>query len=75
MAQGRKEEAEEILRKLMQQRGFYPMVAAQRLGVEYPLQVDQAPAADNSVVQGPEMARARADVLGLDNRRAASGPT
>jgi peptidoglycan lytic transglycosylase (EC:3.2.1.-) len=42
MAQGRKEEAEEILRKLMQQRGFYPMVAAQRLGVEYPLQVDQA---------------------------------
>jgi soluble lytic murein transglycosylase len=68
MAQGRKEEAEEILRKLMQQRGFYPMVAAQRLGVGYPLQVDQAPAADNSVVQGPEMARVRELMYwGLDN--------
>lgn len=68
MSQGRKEEAAEILRKLMQQRGFYPMVAAQRLGVAYPLQVDPAPAADNSVVQGAEMARVRELMYwGLDN--------
>ncbi|QDY43585.1 murein transglycosylase [Candidatus Pantoea soli] len=68
LSQGRKEEGEEILRKLMQQRGFYPMVAAQRLGVTYPLQVDNAPAADNSVVQGPEMARVRELMYwGLDN--------
>ena len=68
ISQGRKEEADEILRKLMQARGFYPMVAAQRLGVEYPLQIDQAPAADNSVVQGPELARVRELMYwGLDN--------
>lgn len=68
ISQGRKEEAEDILRKLMQARGFYPMVAAQRLGVEYPLQVDQAPAADSSVVQGPELARVRELMYwGLDN--------
>ena len=68
MAQGRKEEADEMLRKLMQARGFYPMVAAQRLGVEYPLQVDQAPAADSSVTQGAEMARVRELMYwGLDN--------
>ena len=68
IAQGRKEEAEEILRKLMQQRGFYPMVAAQRLGTDYPLKIDDAPAADNSIVQGPEMARVRELMYwGMDN--------
>ncbi|WP_343464977.1 murein transglycosylase [Pantoea sp.] len=68
LSQGRKEEGEEMLRKLMQARGFYPMVAAQRLGVEYPLKVDKAPAADNSVVQGPEMARVRELMYwGMDN--------
>lgn len=68
IAQGRKEEADEILRKLMQQRGFYPMVAAQRLGTDYPLKIDDAPAADNSIVQGPEMARVRELMYwGMDN--------
>ena len=68
ISQGRKEEANDILRKLMQARGFYPMVAAQRLGVEYPLQVDKAPAADSSVTQGAEMARVRELMYwGLDN--------
>jgi soluble lytic murein transglycosylase len=68
ISQGRKEEANDILRKLMQARGFYPMVAAQRLGVKYPLQVDQAPSADSSVVQGAEMARVRELMYwGLDN--------
>ncbi|MFV9687263.1 murein transglycosylase [Pantoea sp. KXB45] len=65
---GRKEEAEEILRKLMQARGFYPMVAAQRLGVDYSLQVDEAPKPDSATVQGPELARVRELMYwGLDN--------
>lgn len=56
---GRKEEANEILRQLMQGRGFYPMVAAQRLGVPYALQIDDAPKADASLSQDPRMARIR----------------
>ncbi|MDE1189671.1 MAG: murein transglycosylase [Pantoea sp.] len=68
ISQGRKEEADEILRKLMQARGFYPMVAAQRLGVDYPIQVDKAPAPDNNLVQGAELARVRELMYwGLDN--------
>ncbi|MBP2152713.1 MULTISPECIES: murein transglycosylase [Erwinia] len=68
MEQGRKEEAEGILRKLMRERGFYPMVAAQKLGVEYPLQVDKAPAVDGSLTRGPEIARVRELMYwGMDN--------
>jgi len=64
----RKEEAEEILRKLMKERGFYPMVAAQRLGVDYPLQIDEAPKPDSATLQGPELARVRELMYwGLDN--------
>ncbi|MBV4368976.1 murein transglycosylase [Erwinia sp. BNK-24-b] len=59
LEQGRKEEADKILRSLMQERGFYPMVAAQRLGVAYPLQIDEAPAVDGSLTQGAEIARVR----------------
>lgn len=32
LERGRENEAKEILHALMQQRGFYPMAAAQRLG-------------------------------------------
>ncbi|MDU4092869.1 MAG: murein transglycosylase [Pantoea sp.] len=68
LERGRKEEAEEILRKLMQERGFYPMVAAQRLGVEYPLRVDKAPRPDSTVDNGPEIARVRELMYwGMDN--------
>lgn len=68
LEQGRKEEAEEILRKLTQARGFYPMVAAQRLGIRYPLQVVEAPKPDSALVQGAEMARVRELMFwGLDN--------
>ncbi|WP_448158578.1 murein transglycosylase [Escherichia coli] len=35
LERGREAEAKEILHQLMQQRGFYPMVAAQRIGEEY----------------------------------------
>ena len=68
ISQGRKEEGDEILRKLMQGRGFYPMVAAQRLGVDYPLQIDTAPRPDAATTQGPELARVRELMYwGLDN--------
>ena len=68
LEQGRKEEANGILQKLMQERGFYPMVAAQRLGVTYPLQVDKAPRPQGSLVQGTEIARVRELMYwGMDN--------
>lgn len=68
MAQGRSEEAEKILRRLMQERGFYPMVAAQRLGVDYKMQVDKAPEPEGSLIQGPEIARVRELMYwGMDN--------
>lgn len=68
LEQGRKEEANGILQKLMQERGFYPMVAAQRLGVTYPLQVDKAPRPQGSLVQGTEIARVRELMFwGMDN--------
>ena len=68
LERGRKDEAEGILRQLMKARGFYPMVAAQRLGVEYPLQIDKAPAIDTALTTGPEMARVRELMYwGMDN--------
>ncbi|NIY48136.1 murein transglycosylase [Cedecea colo] len=59
LERGREAEAKEILHSLMQQRGFYPMIAAQRLGEDYPLRVDKAAPANQALVQGPEMARVR----------------
>lgn len=60
MERGRDDEAKEILHALMQQRGFYPMAAAQRLGEEYTFRIDKAPAnANPALTQGPEMARVR----------------
>lgn len=59
LERGREDEAKQILRTLMQQRGFYPMIAAQRLGEEYPLRIDKAGAINQALVQGPEMARVR----------------
>ena len=60
LERGRDDEAKDILRSLMQQRGFYPMVAAQRLGEEYRFRIDKAPAnLDPALTSGPEMARVR----------------
>jgi len=59
LERGRDSEANTILSALMKQRGFYPMVAAQRLGVPYALRIDDAGRPDPSLVQGPEMARVR----------------
>lgn len=60
LERGRKEEAQSILHALMQKRGFYPMVAAQRLGEDYPVRVEKANGnVDPGLVNGPEMARVR----------------
>ena len=60
LERGRDDEAKDILHSLMQQRGFYPMVAAQRLGEEYTFRIDKAPAnLDPALTSGPEMARVR----------------
>ncbi|TKI08693.1 murein transglycosylase [Martelella alba] len=57
--QGRRDEGEPILRALMQERGFYPMVAAQKLGVKYMINVAPAEAPDPALLQRPEIARVR----------------
>ncbi|EPN9383683.1 murein transglycosylase [Cronobacter malonaticus] len=68
MERGRDDEAKTILHSLMQQRGFYPMAAAQRLGEDYPLRVDKPPAVNAALFEGPEMARVRELMYwGLDN--------
>ncbi|MCT4701871.1 murein transglycosylase [Enterobacteriaceae bacterium H20N1] len=68
LERGRENEAKDILRSLTQQRGFYPMIAAQRLGEDYPLRVDKAAAVNPALVQGPEMARVRELMYwGMDN--------
>jgi len=69
LERGRENEAKEILHALMQQRGFYPMAAAQRLGEAYQLQIDKVPGnPDAALVQGAEMARVRELMYwGLDN--------
>ncbi|MFK3705388.1 soluble lytic murein transglycosylase [Raoultella sp. BIGb0138] len=60
LERGRDDEAKAILHSLMQQRGFYPMIAAQRLGEEFTFRIDKAPAnLDSALTSGPEMARVR----------------
>ncbi len=60
LERGREDEAKAILHSLMQERGFYPMVAAQRLGETYSLRIDKAPSGISpALTQGPEMARVR----------------
>lgn len=57
--QGKRTQSEAILRKLMQGRGFYPMAAAQKLGVAYPIQVSVAAKPDADMAKLPEIARVR----------------
>ncbi|MBF6639104.1 murein transglycosylase [Rouxiella silvae] len=59
MDQGKRAEAESILRTLMQGRGFYPMAAAQKLNVAYPLTIDVAPKPDASLGKLAEVVRVR----------------
>ncbi|PKH22831.1 murein transglycosylase [Enterobacterales bacterium CwR94] len=68
LEKGRDDEAREILRKLAMGRGFYPMVAAQRLGEAYVMPKDEAPQPDAQTGQGREIARVRELMYwGMDN--------
>nr|WP_233092304.1 murein transglycosylase [Serratia odorifera] len=57
--QGQRSQGEEMLRNLMNDRGFYPMVAAQKLNVTYPVMVAVAATPRAPLVSGPEVARVR----------------
>ncbi|TGN49082.1 murein transglycosylase, partial [Pseudomonas aeruginosa] len=54
---GKKAEGEAKLRELTKKRGFYPMVAAQVLNIEYPVYVNTAAKPDASINQLPEVQR------------------
>ena len=56
---GKRSEGEAILRELTKNRGFYPMVAAQRLGIHYPVQMDKAVKPTQDLIQRPEVDRVR----------------
>lgn len=57
--EGKKAEGETILRQLTTNRGFYPMVAAQKLNVEYPIYVKGAVKPDESVGKLAQVQRVR----------------
>ncbi|MGM3182757.1 murein transglycosylase [Dickeya oryzae] len=59
LEQGQKQEGENQLRELMKTRGFYPMAAAQKLNVNYPLTIMIAAKPERSIGQSPEVARVR----------------
>ncbi|GKX56194.1 murein transglycosylase [Leminorella grimontii] len=65
---GKRSEGEAILRDLMTQRGFYPMVAAQRLGVPYVVKLETAVKPTKALTQRPEVNRVRELMYwGMDN--------
>ncbi len=57
--EGKKNEGEAILRKLIKKRGFYPMVAAQKLNVHYPIAMEVAARPHANLYKRPEIARIR----------------
>ncbi|PWC16773.1 murein transglycosylase [Brenneria corticis] len=57
--QGKRQEGETLLRTLMAERGFYPMVAAQKLREAYPITIKVAVRPDRALAQRPEVARVR----------------
>ncbi|WP_445373886.1 murein transglycosylase [Photorhabdus tasmaniensis] len=59
LEQGNKSEGEAILRKLTEGRGFYPMVAAQRLNIRYPLMINIAEKPDSAIASMSEVQRVR----------------
>jgi len=56
---GQRSQGEAMLRTLMKGRGFYPMAAAQKLNVTYPMQISVAAKPDSSIAKLPEVARVR----------------
>ncbi|CAK9883969.1 MAG: Soluble lytic murein transglycosylase [Candidatus Erwinia impunctatus] len=59
LEKGRKQLATQLLQQLMAGRGFYPMVAAQRLGEGYVLRVNESTLPSDSLTQSSEMGRVR----------------
>ncbi len=57
--EGKKAEGETILRQLTEKRGFYPMAAAQKLNISYPVNVQSAVKPDNSVAKLAQVQRVR----------------
>nr|WP_232054963.1 murein transglycosylase [Leminorella richardii] len=65
---GKRSEGEAILRELMALRGFYPMVAAQRLGVPYVVKQETAVKPTAALIQRTEVSRVRELMYwGMDN--------
>ncbi|MDX7999018.1 murein transglycosylase [Xenorhabdus sp. Reich] len=56
---GQTAEGNAILRKLTEHRGFYPMVAAQKMHMPYPLIINKSERPDNSMANMPEIKRIR----------------
>ncbi|MDR0807036.1 MAG: murein transglycosylase [Enterobacteriaceae bacterium] len=59
LAKGQKAEGDAILRELTSKRGFYPMVAAQRLGIQYPVRIETAVKPTKALTQRAEVKRVR----------------
>ncbi len=57
LEQGHEKEGKARLRRLMAGRGFYPMVAAQRLGESFPLIIDQVATVKTALTQEPALKR------------------
>ncbi|WP_338883328.1 murein transglycosylase [Xenorhabdus sp. TH1] len=57
--QGKSAEGNAILRKLTEHRGFYPMAAAQKLDISYPLTINKSERPDLSITTMPEIKRIR----------------
>ncbi|HGN1970608.1 TPA: murein transglycosylase [Proteus mirabilis] len=58
-SQGKNSEAQALLQELTQHRGFYPMVAAEKLGKPYVMVIDKAPSVSPTIPQQPEVQRVR----------------
>ncbi|MDE9493107.1 murein transglycosylase [Xenorhabdus bovienii] len=55
--EGKQAEGEAILHNLREKRGFYSMVAAQKLNITYPLMIDRAEKPDDSIAKMREIKR------------------
>ncbi len=59
LSEDKESEAQAILHELIKKRGFYPMVAAQKLNINYPMVVETAAKPVPDLYQRPEIARIR----------------
>lgn len=59
LANGQRSKGDVILKALTKARGFYPMAAAQRLGIQYPVQMDKAVKPTQRLIERAEVDRVR----------------